>query len=232
MDYRDHEYVEAAAREIAASARIGRRGWQMRALDEARAEAAARLRAWRAAEESERARAASRAAHDAAARQREADNAAGIRRLIHGPYGRSYFGSGFAYGSVRLRNAEVSATADNGFVSGPSAVRVLDRAQVAIVTASGGDAIGEGRRWSEVHVWDPSTQTWAGGDRAWPMTAALPFPLPLAERLIGMPYREITERDAAEGCAVGRAYGGRAVFLVDVIDTEPPGRFAAWGVLR
>ena len=41
-------------------------------------------------------------------------------------YGTSYFGSGGAYGSVRVYNADCIGGKDNGFVAGPESVRVIN----------------------------------------------------------------------------------------------------------
>jgi hypothetical protein len=83
-----------------------------------------------------------------------------LRPLRH-IYGRSYFGSGGAYGRVCCDgNCEPVGTKDNGFVSGPAAVRVKDWRKPAHFTASGGDAIGSGREWTESGWWNPATREW------------------------------------------------------------------------
>ncbi len=71
-------------------------------------------------------------------------------------YGRSYFGSGGASGSVRCYGfdgseapLDVAATGDNGFIRGPAAVRVKHG---QVVIARGSDCIGDGRSWGEVYV--------------------------------------------------------------------------------
>jgi hypothetical protein len=77
-------------------------------------------------------------------------------------YGGSYFGSGGGYGRVCcLENCRTVGTADNGFMSGPEAVEVIDWRKPAEFEASGGDAIGErGRSWGESGRWNPATRRW------------------------------------------------------------------------
>ena len=71
------------------------------------------------------------------------------QKLVHS-YGYSYFGSGGASGAVRYCNARAAGTGDNGFVTGTSAISVVDPSQPARVFASGSDCIGDdGRAWSE-----------------------------------------------------------------------------------
>lgn len=72
-------------------------------------------------------------------------------------YGASYFGSGGAYGRVRCdANCRTEGWRDNGFVSGPERVVVIDPTKPARFIASGGDCIGrEGREWSEAAEWRP-----------------------------------------------------------------------------
>ena len=76
-------------------------------------------------------------------------------------YGRSYFGSGGGYGSVKtLENCRVGGELDNGFVYGPEYVEPIDPSLPAKVSASGGDCIGQGRKWSETAVWSPEDREW------------------------------------------------------------------------
>lgn len=76
-------------------------------------------------------------------------------------YGQSYFGSGGAYGAVFCsENCREVGTRDNGFVSGPDAVEVIDPSKPARFYARGGDDIGEdGRQWGESGVYIPD-QGW------------------------------------------------------------------------
>jgi hypothetical protein len=88
-----------------------------------------------------------------------ANDAAG-RAVLRNMYGRSYFGSGCAFGRVRLLGARLEGEKDNGFIRGPAAVVVLDPSKPAAFLAKGSDAIGEGRSWSEAGVWSPMLQEW------------------------------------------------------------------------
>lgn len=89
-----------------------------------------------------------------------ADNELGRYELRH-HYGHSYKGIGNAWGSVEaVVNATTESTQDNGFVSGPRYVTVVDATQPAYFFARGGDAIGEGREWSERGTWYPSWRRW------------------------------------------------------------------------
>ena len=72
-------------------------------------------------------------------------------------YGDSYFGSGGAWGQVVCSaNCRAVGTRDNGFVSGPDAVEVLDPSLPARFYARGGDDIGEGRSWGEAWEFSPA----------------------------------------------------------------------------
>lgn len=84
-----------------------------------------------------------------------------IRKLYH-VYGRSYFGSGGCYGRVKCcPNCQTVGSRDNGFVSGPDGVEVIDCSKPATFTARGGDSVGdEGRSWEERGVWDVAAQAW------------------------------------------------------------------------
>jgi hypothetical protein len=65
-------------------------------------------------------------------------------------YGKSYFGSGAAYGGVEIaNNCRPVGRQDNGFVAGPEGVEVIDPSKPAHVVAVGGDAVGGGREWRE-----------------------------------------------------------------------------------
>jgi hypothetical protein len=87
---------------------------------------------------------------------------------------------------------------------------------------------------------DGSGEAWSGGAgrvRSFPPDTfrAELRPVPGAraryhDQLGGLPYRVITEVDALTGCLLGPVSGGYA-YLVDVVDREPPGTYAAWGVL-
>lgn len=155
------EAINQTAEEIARSARPGRSGWLARRRVAARHEVEQRYAAWRSAEIS--------AEYAAVCAQREEErlaakrgrDAVGVLLLEHGPYGRSYFGSGGAYGAVRCVNAEVSATGDSGFIEGPTECHVVDRSQPATVCASGGDCIDDGRTWGETWSWSPESQSWS-----------------------------------------------------------------------
>ena len=81
--------------------------------------------------------------------------------ILKRKYGRSYFGSGGAWGEVRTcPNCRVTGTVDNGFVRSPRAVEVIDPSRPAVFVAEGGDDIGDGRRWCEAARWDPSSGSW------------------------------------------------------------------------
>jgi len=140
-----------------AGAKPGRKGWQLAA-----AEAAGREDARR---HDERVRAESAARQEAAAAKAAAelaeDNAAGRYRLRN-PYGRSYFGSGGAYGSVKCGdNCRTAGRGDDGFIAFPTEVLVVDRSLPASFSAKGGDCIGrDGREWGEAANWSPAEQRW------------------------------------------------------------------------
>jgi hypothetical protein len=70
-----------------------------------------------------------------------------LRRM----YGRSYFGSGSAYGRVKCdSNCRTGGVRDNGFVRSCEFVEVINPLLPAKFFARGGDSIGEdGREWSE-----------------------------------------------------------------------------------
>lgn len=76
-------------------------------------------------------------------------------------YGSSYFGSGGASGRLYCsKNCRPAGSKDNGFVSGPEAVDVIDPAQAARACAYGSDSIGGGRSWHEAYEWIPELQAW------------------------------------------------------------------------
>jgi hypothetical protein len=56
----------------------------------------------------------------------------------------------------------------------------------------------------------------------------------LAHRVEGLPQVVIDDEDALTGCLIGFTadpLDPRPVYLVDVVDREPPGTYRAWGVL-
>jgi len=76
-------------------------------------------------------------------------------------YGRSYFGSGACWGQVFCCiNCVTEGVRDNGFVSGPDLVRVIDPSKSAHFVARGGDNVNGGRTWREEATWLPSQQAW------------------------------------------------------------------------
>jgi hypothetical protein len=73
-------------------------------------------------------------------------------------YGKSYFGSGAAYGGVEIaNNCRPVGRQDNGFVAGPAGVEVIDPTRPAHVLAIGGDAVGGGREWREEAWYTPAS---------------------------------------------------------------------------
>lgn len=76
-------------------------------------------------------------------------------RLTH-IYGRSYFGSGGAWGGVDGENVAYEYD-DNGFVYGVRKVRPADPNKPAWFHAEGGDFVGGIRRWKESGRYTPAS---------------------------------------------------------------------------
>jgi len=73
------------------------------------------------------------------------------------PYGRSYFGSGGAWGKIKTcDNCQPTGEHDNGFIRTATGVQVINQNHPAHFTATGGDAIGDATRtWTEKGFWRP-----------------------------------------------------------------------------